>query len=68
MSAFITAGGVKFMLLHDSAKSEEGGKNFFTAAYELYIKHLMNPFCDPDEPIRSELFAQTVQQFGKKYL
>ena len=37
VSAFITAGQIKLMLLHD-IKNDDGIKNFFNEIYELYVK------------------------------
>ena len=37
VSAFLTAGNVKLMLLH-GGKSEESIRNFFQDVYELYVK------------------------------
>ncbi len=37
ISGFITAGQIKFLLLHE-ARHEEGIKNFFTEVYEIYLK------------------------------
>jgi hypothetical protein len=37
VSTFLTAGSIKFMLLH-SGKSEDSIRNFFTEVYELYVK------------------------------
>merc|ERR1711998_63446 len=47
ISAFVTAGQVKFMLLHERGNNEEAIKSFFTEVYsELYLKIIMNPFYD----------------------
>ena len=37
VSAYVTPGGAKLLLLHES-RNEEGIKAFFTEAHELYIK------------------------------
>ena len=37
VSTFLTAGSIKFMLLH-SGKSEDSIRNFFNEVYELYVK------------------------------
>ncbi|CCO27296.1 Trafficking protein particle complex subunit 2 [Rhizoctonia solani AG-1 IB] len=39
VSAFITPGNMKFILLHDGKNEESGGiKNFFMELWELYVK------------------------------
>jgi hypothetical protein len=37
ISAYLTAGNIKLLLLHD-AKSDDAIRNFFNDCYELYIK------------------------------
>jgi trafficking protein particle complex subunit 2 len=37
VSCFLTAGNIKFMLLH-GGKNEDSIKNFFQEVYELYVK------------------------------
>ncbi|KAL1919930.1 uncharacterized protein VTP21DRAFT_1862 [Calcarisporiella thermophila] len=67
ISAFITPGGIKFVLLHDS-KSDDGIRSFFNDCFELYIKTLMNPFYEVNSPITSPIFDSKVRQLAKRYL
>ncbi|CAG8563294.1 3021_t:CDS:2 [Paraglomus brasilianum] len=67
ISAYVTAGNIKLMLLHET-KNEEGIKTFFNECHELYIKMLLNPFYEVNSPITSSAFDTRVRFVAKKYL
>ncbi|KAF8559031.1 Sedlin [Imleria badia] len=67
VSAFITSGNTKFILLHES-KNEEGIRGFFHEVWELYVKAVLNPFQTAHTTIRSSVFDGRVRASAKKYL
>ncbi|THV03305.1 transport protein particle complex subunit [Dendrothele bispora CBS 962.96] len=67
VSAFITPGNSKFILLHE-AKNDEGIRAFFTDVWELYVKTVMNPFHSAQRVIKSNVFDARCRASAKKYL
>jgi len=67
VSAFVTPGNMKFILLHDG-KNDDGVKTFFTDVWELYVKTMMNPFHSAHTWIRSGVFDTKVRASAKKHL
>ncbi|KAF9426574.1 TRAPP subunit [Podila epigama] len=67
ISAYLTAGNIKLLLLHDT-KSEDAIRNFFNECYELYIKTLLNPFYELNSVIGSTAFDTKVRLSAKRYL
>lgn len=68
VSAFVTPGNVKFVLLHDQAKNDEGIRAFFHDVWELYVKTMLNPFHTAHTVIRSAAFDARVRASAKKNL
>ncbi|KAF8609813.1 Sedlin [Ceratobasidium sp. AG-I] len=68
VSAFITPGNMKFVLLHDGKNDDSGIKSFFSELWELYVKTAMNPFHTAHTSIRSPAFDARVRASAKKYL
>uniref|UniRef100_A0A7S1BQ75 Trafficking protein particle complex subunit n=1 Tax=Corethron hystrix TaxID=216773 RepID=A0A7S1BQ75_9STRA len=68
VSAFQTAGSIKFLLIHSGQRSEDSIKNFFYDVYELYVKHSMNPFYKYNTAIMSKTFDARVRTLARKYL
>mmetsp|Transcript_5891 Transcript_5891/g.8903 ORF Transcript_5891/g.8903 Transcript_5891/m.8903 type:complete len:141 (+) Transcript_5891:96-518(+) len=67
VSVFLTAGHVKFMLLH-SGKADDLIRNFFMDVFELYVKLSMNPFYKFDTQITTKDFDDKVKTAGRRYL
>jgi len=66
ISAFATAGHIKFMLLHDHRTEELAVKQFFSDLYELYLKIAMNPFYQKNTPIISKAFDDRIKALARK--
>jgi hypothetical protein len=67
VSAFVTPGNMKFVLLHEG-KNDDGIRQFFMDVWELYVKTLMNPFHSAHSVIRSNVFDTRVRASARKYL
>jgi trafficking protein particle complex subunit 2 len=67
VSAYASQGGKILLLLHQG-KSEDAVRTFFVEAHELYVKYLMNPFANAEEPIISPQFNAHMRQLVKRYL
>eukprot|EP00929_Paragymnodinium_shiwhaense_P060059 TRINITY_DN30031_c0_g1_i1.p2 TRINITY_DN30031_c0_g1~~TRINITY_DN30031_c0_g1_i1.p2 ORF type:complete len:160 (+),score=34.98 TRINITY_DN30031_c0_g1_i1:64-543(+) len=68
VSAFCTAGHVRFMLLHQERTEEVTIRGFFSELHDLYIKAVMSPFCKPGvDRLSSAAFDQKVRLAARKY-
>mmetsp|Transcript_39603 Transcript_39603/g.77444 ORF Transcript_39603/g.77444 Transcript_39603/m.77444 type:complete len:167 (-) Transcript_39603:619-1119(-) len=67
VSAFQTAGSIKFLLIHSGQRQEDSIKNFFHDVYELYVKHSMNPLYKYGTAITSKTFDSRVRASARKY-
>ncbi|KAK9383895.1 Sedlin [Kockiozyma suomiensis] len=67
ISAYVTSGNIKFLLLHET-RADEVIRQFFVDLYDLYVKTLMSPFYSVDQAITSKVFDQRVKMLAKKYL
>ncbi|KAI0254297.1 transport protein particle complex subunit [Lactifluus subvellereus] len=67
VSAFVTPGNMKFILLHEG-KNDEGIRAFFTEVWEVYIKTMMNPFHTAHGVISSAIFDGRVRASARKHL
>ena len=66
VSAFVTLGGATFLMLHNG-KSDDVLRAFFTDAYDIYTKYIMNPFTRFNAPIVSPQFDVQIKLISKKY-
>lgn len=67
VSAYITPGGARLLLLHE-ARNEESIRAFMTEVHELYTKLLLNPFYTPGAPIDSRDFDMRVRALARKHV
>ena len=59
VSAFLSAGNIKFMLLHEG-RNEDNIRTFFNEVHAMYVQFLMNPFYEYQTPIVSQQFDKRV--------
>ncbi|KAF8665677.1 hypothetical protein AX16_000130 [Volvariella volvacea WC 439] len=67
VSAFVTAGNIKLILLHEG-RNDDGIRGFMMDVWELYVKTTMNPFHTAHTVIRSSVFDGRVRASAKRYL
>ena len=67
VSAFIASSGDRLLLLHD-ARNEDGIRQFFAEAHELWTRLSLNPFYTNGAPIESGPFEVKIRLMGKRYL
>lgn len=67
VSGYLSATGERLLLLHD-VKLEDGIKQFFTEAHDLFTKFTLNPFYELGSEILSGPFEVKIRLMAKKYL
>ncbi|GAA5857817.1 hypothetical protein JCM1840_000923 [Sporobolomyces johnsonii] len=67
VSAWLTPGGVKIILLHE-LKNDDGIRLFLQETWETYVKTLLNPFHELNAPIRNQTFDARIKASAKKHL
>jgi len=67
VSAWVTPGGLRIILLHD-LKQDDSIRLFLHLVWEAYTKHLLNPFHELNAPIRSPAFDARVKAAAKLHL
>jgi len=68
ISAVITPGHMRLLLLHDQRTDESAIRAFLFECYELHVKMLLNPFYDKSAVITSKAFDDRIRALGDKYL
>lgn len=67
VSAYVTPGGYRFMLLHES-RNEEGIRAFFQEVHELLLKATLNPFHVPHGRIEAKEFDGRIRSVARRCL
>lgn len=74
ITAYLTYSGMKLVMVHgnfntgDVQIDDNAVKAFYQEVHELYIKTLMNPFYQINDPITSPAFDSRVRALARKYL
>lgn len=67
VTAFVTPGNVRFLMLHDG-RSDDTIRAFFTEVYDIYLRVALNPFHTPTSRIASRDFDRKVRQLAKRLI
>lgn len=65
VTAFVTPGCARFLLLHDG-RNDDAIKNFFTDVYEVYLKVMLNPLHTTTTRITNREFDRKVRLLARK--
>jgi trafficking protein particle complex subunit 2 len=66
ISAMVSPGNVRLLLLHEQRTDEGTVKQFFQDVHELYLKVLLNPFYQLNGPITSVSFDARVKGLARR--
>mmetsp|Transcript_52140 Transcript_52140/g.93482 ORF Transcript_52140/g.93482 Transcript_52140/m.93482 type:complete len:83 (+) Transcript_52140:119-367(+) len=66
VSAYVTAGHVRMMLLHKT-RNEDAIRAFFGEVHDLFIKAMLSPFQQPHSRLESPVFDQRVRAAGRRH-
>lgn len=67
VSAFITPGGVRFLILHE-LRHNDAIRHLFNDVYTLFVKLVLNPFFSPGARIESPVFDAKVKALVARYI
>ncbi|KAF5836816.1 component of TRAPP complex [Dunaliella salina] len=67
VTAFVTPGNARFLLLHDG-RNDDSIRTFFTEVYEIYLRVILNPLHVATTRITNREFDRKVKLLAKKTL
>ncbi|CAG5097336.1 Oidioi.mRNA.OKI2018_I69.XSR.g15031.t1.cds [Oikopleura dioica] len=67
ISAYLTPGGAKFIMVHDQI-NEDAVRNFFQDVNDIWLRLRLNPFYNPDGEIKNKSFLLRVRAIGQRLL